>query len=214
MMQHCIFWNSVFILFLIVFYMILFGSSYWACRINNKVLLLSGILSDILFIPWIFLFPAVLYDFTEDSIVWLYLLLGFMFFIFLLRYSSSKKIVYFIGIDDPDLLVAAIKKSLEKKGIEFQLDPQNEQFTLPSIAGTICIEKNTKMIASVACRYQPTAEKDFFTDLFKSSIRIVKRYGAPNGKTLLLFVIAFLLLASSFILTSYKVYHLGFILWG
>jgi hypothetical protein len=194
--------------------MVLFGSSFWACKLHQKILVLTGTVSDILFIPWIFLFPAVVYDFTEDTIIWLYLLIGVMFFIFLLRYPSSKKTVYFIGIDDPDVLVAGIEKTLEKKGIEFQLDAKKRQFTIPLIAGTILIEKNTKMIASVACRVHPKAENEFFTALWKSSIRTVKRYDTPDGKTFLLFVIAFLLLASSFILTSYKVYHLGFMIWG
>ncbi|MDD4028543.1 MAG: hypothetical protein PHI40_05685 [Caldisericia bacterium] len=214
MIQQCVFWNSVFILFLIVFYMILFGSAFWTCKLHHRVLLLTGTVSDILFIPWIFLFPAVIYDFTEDSIVWLYLLIGFMFIVFFLRYAVSKKTVYFVGMDDPDVLMAAIKKTLEQKKVVFSLDENTRQFLLPEVQSSIFIEKNTKMVASVGCKFQPTAKKDFFKDLWKSSIVSAKHYESHDGKTFLMFVIAFLLLASAFILISYKVYHLGFFIWG
>ncbi len=214
MLPQCIFWNSVFILLLVVFYLFFFITSFLKCYYLNKILILPGVLSDILFIPWLFLFPAVVYDFTEDSVIWLYILLGIIVILILYKRSSSRKIIYFFGVNDPNDLVAALKKSFEKQKIEFKLDETARTFHLPKKAISLSIEKNTVFVSSVMCKSSHTLTNALYEKLIQPVIPELQKFVTPNKRTLLMFCITFLLLISAFVLTGYKVYHFGSFLWG
>ncbi|HXK51821.1 MAG TPA: hypothetical protein PLE09_04700 [Caldisericia bacterium] len=214
MVQHCIFWNSVFILFLIVFYLFFFIVSLWKCYFLNRILVLSGLLSDILFIPWLFLFPAVVYDFTEDSVVWMYILLGLILIFILYKRASSQKITYFFGVNDANDLVAALERSFEKQNIKFQLDEVSRTFYLPETSISLSIEKNTFFVSSVMLKSSQTITTTLYKRYIQPAMFELQKFVTPNGRTLLMFCIAFLLLISALVLTSHKVYHFGLFLWG
>ncbi len=213
MVPQCIFWNSVFILCLIVFYLFFFMISFWKCYFLKKILVLPGLLSDILFIPWLFLFPAVVYDFTEDSVIWLYILLGLILILILYKRPSSRKTTYFFGVNDANDVVAALERSFEKQNIKFQLDEVTRTFSLPEISISFSIEKNTFFVSSVMLKSSQTMTNSVFDKLIQPAMIELQKFVTPNGRTLLMFCIAFLLLISAFVLTSYKVYHFGLFLW-
>ncbi len=213
MVPQCIFWNSVFILFLVVFYLFFFMISFWKCYFLKTILVLPGFLSDILFIPWLFLFPAVVYDFTEDSVIWLYILLGLILILILYKRTSSQKITYFFGVNDANDLVAALERSFEKKTIQFQLDEVTRTFFLPETSMSLSIEKNTFFVSSVMLKSSQPISNTLFKKLIQPAMIELQKFVIPNGRTLLMFCIAFLLLISAFVLTSYKVYHFGIFLW-
>lgn len=214
MLPQCIFWNSIFILFLVVFYLFFFLVSFWKCYYRKKILILPGVLSDILFIPWLFLFPAVVYDFTEDSVIWFYILLGLIIILILYKRSSSQKIIYFFGVNEPNDVVAALERNFEKQRIDFQLDEVTQTFYIPKKEISLSIEKNTFFVSSVMCKCSQTFTAAIFKEIIQPTLPELEKFITSSRRTLLMFCIAFLLLIAAFVLTSYKVYHFGFFMWG
>jgi hypothetical protein len=117
-------------------------------------------------------------------------------------------------VNEPNDVVAALERNFEKQRIDFQLDEVTQTFYIPKKEISLSIEKNTFFVSSVMCKCSQTFTAAIFKEIIQPTLPELEKFITSSRRTLLMFCIAFLLLIAAFVLTSYKVYHFGFFMWG